>query len=124
MDFVDNIGQTFEVKDSGKRQEFESGMMRDTQDNKIDFWRVFVGPMLKRWAIHVTKGGIKYPDVHPGVANWTLAKGLEEQQRFKASAARHFYQWMNNEKDEDHAAAVIFNINGYEYVTEKMSLPF
>lgn len=114
----------YEVKDSGERQQFESGMMRDTQKGKIDYWRVFVGPMLKRWAEHVTKGAIKYPDVQPGVANWTLASGEAELHRYQASAARHFVQWVNGDIDEDHAAAVLFNINGAEYVKEKQKLAF
>ena len=110
----------FVVKDSGQRKEFESGMVRDTQDGKIDWWRVFIGPLLKRWAVHVTKGNEKYPDILPGVPNWTLAAGEEEKQRFKASACRHFAQWMNGDTDEDHLAAVAFNLNGYAFVEEKL----
>lgn len=110
----------FEVKDSGKRQEFASGMVRDTQDGKTDYTRVLDGPMYDRWAIHVTKGEIKYPDVSPGVPNWTLASGEAEKIRFKKSAARHFRQWLRGDTDEDHAAATFFNINGYEFVKAKM----
>jgi predicted oxidoreductase len=29
-------------------------------------------------------------------------------------------QWFLGDRDEDHAAAVLFNINGAEYVREKM----
>lgn len=108
----------FEVKDSGKRQEFSGGMVRDTQEGKTDWWRVSVGPMLERWAIHLTKGNVKYPDVSPGVPNWTLAEGIEEHERFRQSAFRHFMQWYNGERDEDHAAAVFFNINGAEYLSD------
>jgi hypothetical protein len=97
-------------------------MVRDTAAGKIDYWRVFIGPILERLAVHVTKGAAKYPDVAPGVPNWTLAAGPEEQQRYRASAARHFVQWMRGDQDEDHAAAVVFNINGYEYVTEKLRM--
>lgn len=110
----------FQVKDSGKRQSFESGMVRDTQDGKVDYTRVLDGPMFHRWAAHVTKAEVKYPDIAPGVPNWTLANGEEEKQRFKKSAFRHMIQWLRGDTDEDHAAAVMFNINGYEYVREKM----
>ena len=110
----------YEVKDSGERQQFASGMMRDTQTGKTDWWRVFIGPMLERLAIHVTKGAVKYPDVALGVPNWTLATGEEELHRFRASAARHFVQWLRGDQDEDHAAAVVFNINGAEYVRDKL----
>lgn len=114
------VEDIFIVKDSGKREEYSGGMIRDTQEGKIDWWRVYVGPMLKRWAIHVTKGNQKYPDVKPGVPNWTLAAGEEELHRFKASAARHFAQWFADDMDEDHAAATIFNMNGYETLKERL----
>lgn len=110
---------SYEVKDSGKRQQFGGGMVRDTQEGKIDYWRVLVGPMFKRWAEHVTKGAEKYPDVAQGKPNWTLANGTEEYYRFRASAFRHFVQWMHGDTDEDHAAAVMFNINGAEFVKQQ-----
>lgn len=125
---IEQMGTMFEtssddfvVKDSGKRQSFDSGMVRDTQDGKIDYYRVFDGPMLQRWAEHLTKGAVKYPDVRPGVANWTLAAGEAELARFKASAVRHFVQWLRGDTDECHASAVYFNINGAEYVKERLS---
>jgi len=110
----------FMIKDSGQRQEFSSGMVRDTQAGKIEWQRIFVGPMIKRWAEHLTMGAAKYPDVAPGVANWTLACSPVEHLRFRASALRHFIQWFMGERDEDHAAAIYFNINGAEYVQQRM----
>lgn len=110
----------FVVKDSGARQEFKSGMVRDVDTGKVNYHRVADGPMLKRWATHLTKAEAKYPDIAPGVANWTLAEGEEERQRFRTSAFRHFMQWFYGDTDEDHAAAVFFNVNGAEYVKEKM----
>ena len=113
--------QEFGLKDSGKRQEFSSGMVRDTQDGKTDYTTILDGPMFDRWATHLTKAKAKYPDVRPGIANWTLADGEEELVRFRKSAFRHFRQWLKGDMDEDHAAAVLFNINGYEYVKEKLA---
>ena len=110
----------FVVKDSGARQSFAGGMVRDTEAGKLDIWRVYIGPMLRRWARHVTLGATKYPDVAPGVPNWTLAAGEEEMVRAKKSAARHFDQWMNEEDDEDHAAATFFNINVYETAKKRL----
>ncbi len=101
----------YAVKDSGQRQEFASGMVRDTQDGKIDFTLVLDGPLLERWADHLTKGAGKYAP-----RNWMLASGDAEYQRFRQSAFRHFVQWMRGDADEDHAAAVVFNLNGAEYV--------
>lgn len=110
----------FIVKDSGKREEFTSGMVRDTQEGKIDYSRIFDGPMVGRWGAHLTKGGVKYPDVEPGVANWIRAEGQAELVRFRKSAVRHFFQWLRGDEDEDHAAAIFFNINGYEFVKAKL----
>lgn len=109
----------FKIKDSGARQEFSGGMVRDTTEGKVNFLNVRIGPMLRRWADHLTKGRQKYPDPEPGVPNWTLAAGVEEFLRAKESAARHFEQWLAGERDEDHAAAVFFNINLAEYVLDK-----
>ncbi len=112
---------TFEIKDSGQRQEFEGGMYRDTEDGKIDFTNLMLHfePMGTRYAAHLTKGRAKYPDPEPGVPNWKLADADPEvAERFKRSAARHFKQWLEGKTDEDHAAAVMFNINGAEYVEE------
>lgn len=111
----------FIVKDSGVRQEFSGGMVRDTQEGKLDIWRVFVGPLIERLAAHLTKGATKYPDVTPGVPNWTLAVGDAEMVRFKQSAARHFWQWYHNVSDEDHFAATVFNMNGFEAVKESLT---
>lgn len=109
----------FTIKDSGERQEFSGGMVRDTTEGKVNFLSVRFGPMLRRWADHLTKGRAKYPDPEPGVPNWTLADGVEEYLRAKESAARHFEQWLAGERDEDHAAGVFFNINLAEYVLER-----
>lgn len=76
---------------------------------------VFDGPLIERLAAHLTAGAKKYD-----ARNWMKAKTKEELDRFRESAARHFVQWMNGAVDEDHAAAVIFNINGYMYTQEQI----
>lgn len=111
----------FTIKDSGAREEFTSGMVRDTATDKTDYTRIMDGPMFDRWAAHLTKGAVKYPDVKLGVSNWTLANGEAELVRFRKSAMRHFRQWVRGDRDEDHAAAVFFNINGAEYVAAKLT---
>lgn len=105
----------FKVKDSGIREEYPSGMQRDTQEGKINFSLAYDGPMFERYAAHLTKGAVKY-----GVRNWQNANSQEELDRFIASAARHFHQWLRGDVDEDHMAAVIFNLNAAEYVKEKL----
>lgn len=112
----------FQIKDSGERAQFNSGMVRDTSAGKVRYNRVLEGPMFQRWAEHLAKGAIKYPDVAPGVANWTLADSEEELQRFKESAFSHFIQWLRGDVDEDHAAGVFFNINGAEYTKARAGM--
>jgi hypothetical protein len=107
------------IKDSGKRQVFASGAMRDPSEGKIKWSRVTFGPMLRRWAQHLTTAEAKYPDPKPGVPNFSLIEGEEEYLRYKESALRHFMSWFYDESDEDHAAAVFFNINGVEIIKAK-----
>lgn len=100
----------FKVKDSGKRQEYASGMRRDIQEGKPNY-ALIDRDFLRRWAEHMTKGAEKY-----GRNNWQLACSEEELTRFQDSAFRHFMQWINGEVDEDHASAVAFNIAAAERV--------
>ena len=102
---------SYQLKDSGERLQFDSGMVRDVTTNKIDYSLALDGPMFERLAVHLTKGAQKYSK-----RNWMQASGEAELERFRESAVRHFVQWLHNEADEDHAAAVFFNINGYEFV--------
>lgn len=109
----------YKTKDSGARQEYDSGMVRDLQDGKPDYSLLLAGlpyedELITRWASLMTRGAEKY-----GKRNWQLATSEEELERFKASAFRHFMQWITGETDEDHAAAVLFNINAAEYVKHK-----
>lgn len=103
------------TKDSGKRVDYPSGMRRDIQDGKprYDLIPLF---MLDRIADLYMRGADKYGD-----NNWQLANSEEEWRRFRGSAFRHFIQWMKGEDDEDHAAAVFFNIACCEYVKSKLN---
>lgn len=104
----------FAIKDSGERQQFAGGMVRDVTDGKTDYLLLRDGPMFDRWAEHLTKGAIKYDK-----RNWMKAAGDEEYQRARESAARHFEAWLRGNTDEDHAAAVYFNVNLAEYAKAK-----
>ena len=108
------MADSFQIKDSGVRDEFSGGMVRDTTEGKINYALIADGPMLKRLAIHLTNGAKKYAK-----RNWMKAQGQEEYDRAKESAFRHFMQWYQDERDEDHRAAVIFNINEAEYIRDK-----
>lgn len=109
----------FTIKDSGKRQQFETGMQRDTSEGKICYDLIIPvsgqGSMFKRWAEHMTKGAKKYEE-----RNWEKASTHKELERFRRSAFRHFMQWFENMEDEDHAAACFFNIQGAEYTKARI----
>lgn len=111
----------FETKDSGERQEYESGMRRDIQRDKPRFDLLlteglpYEAQFLTRFAGLLSRGAEKY-----GERNWQLASSREELERFKASALRHMMQWACGERDEDHAVAVAFNLMAYEYVAWKL----
>ncbi len=108
---VSGVKSPYAIKDSGERAEFESGMVRDTADGKVLWHLVHDGPMLKRYAQHLTTGAVKYE-----ARNWMKADSMVEWERFSESAYRHFMQWYEGDVDEDHASATWFNINGREYV--------
>lgn len=109
----------FITKDSGKRQNYKSGMRRDLQDGKprydLIIAKTHTRDMVTRWAELLERGATKY-----GERNWEKAKGQEELDRFIASATRHFFQWLKGMDDEDHAAATFFNVNAVEYLREKL----
>lgn len=109
-------GTPFETKDSGERVVFASGMQRDVTTGKTDYTYCVQGPMLERWAKLMERGAKKYDR-----DNWMKAEGAAELERFRSSALRHMIQWLRGDRDEDHAAAVIFNLNGAEYVAIKMA---
>src|SRR5580700_600336 len=92
------------TKDSGVRQEFATGMVRDTQDDKPRY-DLLDRTFLKRWAELMARGAKKY-----GENNWRKASTEEELQRFKASALRHMFQWLDGDTSEDHATAIAFNV--------------
>lgn len=110
------MSEVYQIKDSGERREFASGMVRDIATDKINYSLAVDGPMFRRYAQHLTGGAKKY-----SARNWMKAEGQEELDRFRESAFRHFMQWYLGEVDEDHASAVWFNVNGAEYCKEKLT---
>src|ERR1700756_3802837 len=106
---------TFETKDSGYRAAYESGMVRDTEEGKPNFSLImperlpYEDQLLTRWAALMTRGAVKYGD-----RNWEKGNSQAELDRARSSAFRHFVQWLAGEGDEDHAAAVLFNIQSAE----------
>ena len=92
-----------DVKDSGERQEFPTGAMRDTQHGKGRYDLVLsLSHTLYRLARHFENGAVKYGD-----DNWR--KGLPLR-RFLDSAFRHVSKFAAGEDDEDHLIAAIWNL--------------
>lgn len=106
--------EEFVTKDSGERVSFSTGMVRDVQKGKARFDLVWK-PLLWRWAELMGRGADKY-----GENNWMKAQTEEELNRFKGSAERHLQQLLRGDTDEDHGAAVCFNIAGIEYTKERI----
>jgi hypothetical protein len=111
---VDLMASEFVTLDSGERVDFPSGMRRDTDAGKPRY-DLIPRPMLKRLAELYARGAEKYGD-----SNWTLADSQAEVDRFKASAFRHFMQWLEGDVDEDHASAVTFNVFAAETIAAKL----
>ena len=89
------------VKDSGKRQEFSTGAVRDIQIGKGRF-DLLPPRALKRLAKHFENGAKKYGD-----RNWEKGMPLS---RYIDSALRHLFAIQEGNQDEDHKAAVCWNI--------------
>ena len=108
--------EKYETKDSGQREQYSTGMVRDSAGKMLRPDLVDQA-LLKRWAELMGRGALKY-----GERNWEKAATQVELDRFRASAYRHFFQWYNGlESTEDHAAAVCFNLAGAEMVKNKLN---
>lgn len=109
------------TKDSGERAEFASGMVRDVERGKPRFDLLlplgipYREQLLTRFADLMARGAEKY-----NPRNWEQADSTDELARAKSSAFRHFIQWMAGERDEDHAAAVMFGLMAAEAISWKL----
>jgi len=89
------------VKDSGQRQEFETGSRRDTRAGKGRY--DLLPPLaIRRVAMHFENGAAKYQE-----RNWE--KG-QPQSRYLDSALRHLFTYLEGQRDEDHLAAAAWNV--------------
>jgi hypothetical protein len=93
-----------EVKDSGARQEFPTGSVRDTRDGKGRFDLIPTDAM-RRLAVHYENGAKKYGD-----RNWEKGQPLS---RYLDSANRHLLAVLDNDLSEDHVSAVSWNMFAY-----------
>jgi len=100
-----------EVKDSGERTNFETGARRDLSTGKGRYDLIpFI--VLERLAKHYENGAVKYED-----RNWEQGIPLRS---YLDSALRHITKWGQGSNDEDHLAAVLWNIAGLIWTVDKM----
>lgn len=101
------------VKDSGKREEFDTGSRRDTRDGKgrFDLLSPFV---MERDARHLEFGAKKYGD-----RNWEKGQPLS---RYYDSAIRHMNKFIMGHRDEDHLAAARWNIGALMHTQEMIRI--
>ncbi len=100
------MSKKFITKDSGKRQEFETGSVRDLATGKGRYDLIPTLP-LRRLAGLYERGSAKYGD-----RNWEKGQPL---MRYVDSAMRHINCLVAGEPDEDHAAAIAWNLFGYMF---------
>ena len=105
------------IKDSGDRRQYDTGAQRDRAQGKGRY--DLISPIfLERLALHLEKGASKYND-----RNWEKGMPLND---YIDSALRHICQYLGGLRDEDHLAAVAFNIMGLihtEEMIERSRLP-
>jgi len=101
------------VKDSGERQNFGTGSVRDTNIGKGRFDLVAPYAML-RLAQHYENGSAKYGD-----RNWELGQPLS---RYLDSAMRHLTKVIMGLEDEDHLCAATWNLMGIIETQKRIEL--
>lgn len=101
----------FVVKDSGERQSFTTGSVRDVQTGKGRFDLIPTLPY-RRLAQHYENGAVKYGD-----RNWQKGQNL---MRFLDSAERHLNSLKAGEPTEDHAIAAVWNLFAYVWTLEEI----
>ena len=83
------------------------GMVREDKSDKLNYLSYFTPYTLERYARHMKRGELTH-----GRSNWK--KGSYPQDEYLESAMRHLLAlWEGTPVDEDHAAAVVFNMMGY-----------
>jgi len=103
--------ESFTTKDSGQRRTFETGARRDQAAGKGRF-DLLNWDMIERDAQLLERGALKYDD-----NNWQKGIPLKS---FQDSAARHLSQLIRGDRSEDHAAAVRWNMSGYEWTRQRI----
>ncbi len=99
------------IKDSGRRQEFDTGSRRDSRTGKGRY-DLLPARALRRVARVFESGAAKYGD-----RNWEKGQPLS---RYLDSALRHTYQVLEGKTDEDHAAQACWNLLAFLETQERI----
>lgn len=91
----------FTTKDSGRHEEWPTGSRRDSREGKGRF-DLLPPHAITRLAQLYERGARKYGD-----RNWEKGQPLS---RYLDSALRHLFQALAGDEDEDHLAAVAWNV--------------
>ena len=89
------------VKDSGKRQNFKSGSVRDSRDKKGRY-DLLMPHAIYLVARQLEEGAFKYAE-----RNWELGQPLS---RYMDSALRHLFRHLEGHRDERHDVACAWNV--------------
>jgi hypothetical protein len=121
-DFLNIVDSFSELQQALLTDKYEAmgaafGLAEDIINYKSQLYPFDAVTLVKELAELMTRGAEKY-----GESNWKLAESDEELARFYQSAFRHFMQFANKEKDEDHFSATLFNIAAIHHVLFKRSL--
>lgn len=101
------------LHDSGKRETFATGMVRDAMEGKPR--PELVTPYgLERLAMHYARGAQKYED-----RNWEKGSKFS---RTTASLERHVIDWKKGKTNEDHLAAIAWNAFALMHYQEMVRL--
>lgn len=113
----------YTTKDSGKRAEHSDGVVRDTNDGKPRFDLMFPRgvpydqQLMTRVAELYARGGVKYGD-----RNWEKSETEETLAHHEAAFMRHATKFLCGVEDgEDHAAAIVWNVNAVDLTRRKLA---
>lgn len=101
----------FTTKDTGRREQFSTGAVRDVRVGKGRY-DLLPPAAIKRIADVYERGAIKYAE-----RNWE--KGIPIS-RCIDSALRHVFQYLDGQRDEDHLAQAAWNLLACMHFEEKM----
>ncbi len=104
-------GDTFVTKDSGEREEWETGSRRDSRAGRGRF--DLLSPVaLRRLAQLYERGAVKYGD-----RNWEKGQPLS---RYLDSAIRHLFTYLEGDRAEDHITAAAWNCMAFVHTEERI----